>query len=81
MRSHASVLVLPIACALFLLAVYFPYVGPGFIEDDFTWIRTSRAAIAHPVTLIRQPDPGLYRPIVAPAFAFDNGLAADAQGD
>jgi hypothetical protein len=71
MRSQASVLVLPIACALFIVAVYFPDVGRGFIKDDFTWIRTAQTATAHPVTLIRQPDAGFYRPGVTLAFAFD----------
>lgn len=71
MRSLASVVVLPIACALFLVAVYFPDAGRGFIKDDFTWIRTARSAIAHPRTLIRQPEAGFYRPVVTLAFAFD----------
>jgi hypothetical protein len=46
-------------------------VGRAFIEDDFTWIRTARTAIAHPVMLIRQPDAGCYRPAVTIAFAYD----------
>jgi hypothetical protein len=71
LRAQASLAVLPIACALFIVAVYFPDLGRGFVKDDFTWIRAARAAIAHPVTLIRQPDAGFYRPVVTIAFAFD----------
>ena len=71
LRSPASLAVLPIACALFIVAVYFPDLGRGFVKDDFTWIRAARAAFAHPVTLIRQPDAGFYRPVVTIAFAFD----------
>jgi len=56
---------------LFIAAVYFPDVGRGFVKDDFTWIRAARAAMAHPVTLIRQPDAGFYRPLVTLAFMFD----------
>ena len=71
MRSQVSFVVLPIACALFIAAVYCPDVGRGFIKDDFTWIRAAQMATAHPVTLIRQPDAGFYRPVVTLAFAFD----------
>jgi hypothetical protein len=71
MSSKASVLVLPVACALFVVAVYFPDVGRGFIKDDFTWIRTAQAAAANPVRLVRQPDPGFYRPLVSLTFIYD----------
>src|SRR5258706_6143016 len=60
-----------IAWIVFVAAVYFPDVGRGFIKDDFTWIRAARAATAAPVTLIRQPDAGFYRPLVTLSFAVD----------
>ena len=59
------------AWIVFVVAVYGPDVGRGFIKDDFTWIRAARTAIARPVTLIRQPDPGFYRPVATIAFAVD----------
>jgi hypothetical protein len=62
---------LTIASIVFIAAVYCPDVGRGFVKDDFTWIRTARAAAISPVTLIRQPDVGFYRPIVTLTFAFD----------
>jgi hypothetical protein len=62
---------LTIAWLVFVAAVYCPDVGRGFIKDDFTWIRTAQAAANNPVTLVRQPDAGFYRPIVTLAFAFD----------
>ena len=60
-----------IAWIVFVAAVYFPDVGRGFIKDDFTWIRAAKAATAAPVTLIRQPDAGFYRPLVTLSFAVD----------
>src|ERR1700716_3017263 len=65
---------LTIAWVVFVVAVYCPDVGRGFIKDDFTWIRTARAAAISPLTLIRQPDAGFYRPIVTLAFAFASGV-------
>jgi hypothetical protein len=62
---------LAIAWIVFVAAVYAPDVGRGFIKDDFTWIRAAQAATARPITLIRQPDPGFYRPMVTLAFALD----------
>src|SRR5260221_14704727 len=63
--------VLAIAWIVFVATVYAPDVGRGFIKDDFTWIRAAQTATARPITLIRQPDPGFYRPAVTAAFAFD----------
>src|SRR5258707_599382 len=60
-----------IAWIVFVAAVFCPDVGRGFIKDDFTWIRTAQAATTNPVTLIRQPDAGFYRPVVTLTFAFD----------
>ena len=74
LRAQASVAVLSVACALFIVAVYFPDLGRGFVKDDFTWIRAARAAMAHPLILIRQPDAGFYRPVVTAAFAFDHAV-------
>jgi hypothetical protein len=62
---------LTIASIVFIAAVYAPDVGRGFIKDDFTWIRTARAAAINPIMLIRQPDAGFYRPMVTLTFAFD----------
>jgi hypothetical protein len=62
---------LPIAWFVFVAAVFCPDLGRGFIKDDFTWIRTAQAATTNPVTLIRQPDAGFYRPMVTLTFAFD----------
>jgi len=62
---------LPVAWIVFVAAVFCPDVGRGFIKDDFTWIRTAQAATTNPVTLIRQPDAGFYRPVVTLTFAAD----------
>lgn len=59
------------AWIVFVAAVYCPDVGRGFIKDDFTWIRAAQGAAARPMTLIRQPDPGFYRPMVTLAFLAD----------
>jgi hypothetical protein len=66
--------VLATAWIVFVAAVYCPDVGRGFIKDDFTWIRAAQAATARPATLIRQSDPGFYRPIVTLAFAVDRAV-------
>jgi hypothetical protein len=62
---------LAIAWIVFVAAVYCPDVGRGFIKDDFTWIRSAQSAAARPITLLRQPDPGFYRPAVTLAFMSD----------
>ena len=66
---------LAVAWIVFVVAVYGPDVGRGFIKDDFTWIRTAQSAIARPVTLIRQPEAGFYRPVVTLAFALDYSVS------
>jgi hypothetical protein len=73
-RSHSPRLaigMLALAWALFVLVVYCPDVGRGFIKDDFTWVRTAKAAIVKPTLLVLPSEPGFYRPVVAAAFTLD----------
>jgi hypothetical protein len=63
--------VIALAGMVFVLVVYCPEVGRGFVKDDFTWIRAARAAAASPRTLILQQDAGFYRPLVTLTFALD----------
>ena len=67
----AGLTVLAAAWALFVLAVYCPDVGRGFVKDDFTWIRAAKRAIAQPSDLIVPREPGFYRPLVTVSFALD----------
>ena len=70
----ARLCLLVIALAAFVVAVYCPDLGRGFVKDDFTWIRTARSAITQPSTLILQQDVGFYRPIVTLTFVADYAL-------
>ncbi len=59
------------AFAVFVLAVYGPDVGRGFVKDDFTWIRGAKAALADPISALHPQVPGFYRPVVTLTFALD----------
>jgi hypothetical protein len=63
--------ILSLAWALFVLVVYCPDVGRGFVKDDFTWIRSAKTVIAQPARLIRPLDAGFYRPVVTATFVWD----------
>jgi hypothetical protein len=72
--AHAlPIATLLLAWALFVMAVYCPDVGRGFVKDDFTWIRSAKAVIAQPARLIRPLDAGFYRPVVTATFVWDYG--------
>jgi hypothetical protein len=55
--GRARLAILAAAWAVFVLAVYCPDVGRGFVKDDFTWIRAAKQAIAQPSTFIILPEP------------------------
>jgi hypothetical protein len=63
---------LTIAWCAFVLAVYCPDIGRGFVKDDFTWIRAARAGIERPSDLIIPQQSGFYRPLVTASFALDH---------
>ena len=67
----ARLSLLAVAWLVFILAVYCPDVGRGFVKDDFTWIRTAKTAITYPSTLILQREIGFYRPVVTLTFVAD----------
>ena len=69
--GRARLAILAAAWAVFVLAVYCPDVGRGFVKDDFTWIRAAKGAIAQPADLIVPREPGFYRPLVTASFALD----------
>jgi len=70
-RSNARLLILLLAWAGFIVAVYCPDVGRGFVKDDFTWIRAAQTAIAQPSTIVLPKEPGFYRPLVTATFVLD----------
>jgi hypothetical protein len=63
--------ILALAWAGFVLAVYCPDIGRGFVKDDFTWIRAARSGLATPSTVVLPKEAGFYRPVVAASFALD----------
>jgi MFS family permease len=67
--------ILAFAWAGFVLAVYCPDIGRGFVKDDFTWIRAARTALAKPSTFVVPKDAGFYRRVVAASFAIDYAVA------
>jgi hypothetical protein len=70
--AHAlPIAILSVVWVLFVLAVYCPDLGRGFVKDDFTWIRSGKAVIAQPARLISPVEPGFYRPVVTATFAWD----------
>ena len=69
--GRARLAILAAAWAVFVLAVYCPDVGRGFVKDDFTWIRAAKSAIAQPAHLIVPKERAFYRPLVTASFALD----------
>ena len=70
--DHAlPIAILSLVWAFFVLVVYCPDAGRGFVKDDFTWIRSAKAVIAQPVRLIRPIEPDFYRPVVTATFVWD----------
>jgi hypothetical protein len=63
---------LMMAWGVFVLAVYCPDIGRGFVKDDFSWIRAARAGIEKPSDLVIPQQPGFYRPLVTASFALDH---------
>jgi hypothetical protein len=63
---------LMMAWGAFVLAVYCPDIGRGFVKDDFTWIRAARLAMEAPSELVIPQQPGFYRPVVTASFALDH---------
>lgn len=66
--------VLLLAWAGFVAAVYCPDIGRGFVKDDFTWIRSARADADRPSALVLPGEPGFYRPLVTASFLADYDL-------
>ena len=55
----------------FLACVYLPFIGGGFLTDDFAHIR-HLSALDSPVRLIDRPDTfGFYRPVTQASMALD----------
>src|ERR1700736_3676862 len=63
---------LMMAWGAFVLAVYCPDIGRGFVKDDFSWIRAARAGIEKPSDLVIPQQAGFYRPLVTASFALDH---------
>ncbi|PYR13551.1 MAG: hypothetical protein DMF99_01050 [Acidobacteria bacterium] len=56
---------------VFVLAVYCPDLGRGFVKDDFTWIRAAKNALAQPSRILVPSEPGFYRPLITTSFLLD----------
>jgi hypothetical protein len=56
---------------LFIVAVFLPDIGRGFVKDDFAWIATGRAGLTDIGAIVRPRTPGFYRPLVAASFALN----------
>src|SRR5437764_13299015 len=53
---------------VFVLAVYCPDLGRGFVKDDFTWIRAAKNALAQPLRILVPSELGFYRPLITTSF-------------
>ena len=69
--SAAFIATLVAAWLLFVMAVYVPDVGRGFVKDDFGWVEAGRAALQAPATTVLGHRVGFYRPLVDFSFALD----------
>lgn len=57
-----------------ILAIYLPGLGRGFIRDDFAWIAESTVSSLGECARFFQPTTGFYRPLVSLSFAADRAL-------
>jgi hypothetical protein len=62
------------ALTIWLGVLYLPYVGRGFIKDDFRWITEGRVDAITDVGRILTGNLGFYRPLVTLTFALDHAL-------
>jgi len=70
--DRVSLIGLMLVWGAFVLAVYCPDIGRGFVKDDFTWIRAARVGIEKPSDLVIPRQSGFYRPLVTTSFALDH---------
>ena len=66
-----QIALLGLAWFVFVLAVYCPDLGRGFVKDDFTWIRAAKDALAQPSRILVPSEPGFYRPLITTSFLLD----------
>jgi hypothetical protein len=59
---------------LWLGVLYLPYVGRGFLKDDFRWIAEGRIESVDDLFRIVTGNLGFYRPVVTLTFGFDYAL-------
>ena len=59
---------------LWLGVLYLPYVGRGFLKDDFRWIAEGRIESVDDLLRIVTGNLGFYRPVVTLTFGFDYAL-------
>jgi hypothetical protein len=62
------------AIVLWLLVVYGPGIGHGFVKDDVAWVSANHVASFADLRTLALRSNGFYRPLVAASFALDRAV-------
>jgi hypothetical protein len=62
------------AIVLWLLVIYGPGIGHGFVKDDVVWVAANHVSSLADVRALVMRSNGFYRPLVAASFAIDRAV-------
>ena len=60
--------------AMWLVVIYGPGIGHGFVKDDVAWVAANHVASWQDLRALAGRSNGFYRPLVAASFALDRAL-------
>ena len=63
-----------VAVVLWLIVIYGPGIGHGFVKDDVAWVAANRVTSLAEARALLLRSNGFYRPIVAASFAVDRAI-------
>jgi hypothetical protein len=70
----APALVAALLLLAFVLAIYGPGIGKGFVKDDVVWVGANHVTSWNDVHALLFRTDGFYRPVVAVTFALDRAV-------
>jgi hypothetical protein len=62
------------AVLLWVLVIYGPGIGHGFVKDDVAWVSANRISSLQDLQDLAHRSNGFYRPLVAASFAIDRAI-------
>src|SRR4051794_26638572 len=63
-----------VAVILWLIVIYGPGIGHGFVKDDVAWVAANRLTSLQDARALALRSNGFYRPLVAASFAIDRAI-------